>query len=256
MSLVSKTQFSCLMGAELGACALGLTKPPGNHDVSLDRNFSPQKPLENNHDPERSISLFTSSPTICYLAHTPTKITLTSPSGPHTAFKVFGSPASPSRPGIPSIFSAFQYPVPAEPQTEPHAAPALWDDIPPDTDILITHTPAYNHLDTTESGQHIGCVALNHALRRVRPRLAVCGHAHAARGAEHVTWGLEGDGTAETWIDPAPEGGRNCLVDLRGRAHDETCVVNCAVMTEGHWRSGHKVLNKPVVVDVELPVWE
>lgn len=218
--------------------------------MSLDTALPVTSPQSKQPDsPEKSISLLAASKTITYLTHNPTTITLTSPTGPKTTFKAFGSPSSPSRPGPPSYFSAFQYPRDPEPR--------LWDDIPPDTDVLVTHAPPHTHLDRTEDGLHIGCAALRRALRRVRPRLAVCGHVHAARGAEHVAWGAgEGEDVVETWVDPAPEGGRNCLVDLRGRSTGETCVVNCAVMTGAHPAGGHKRLNKPVVVDVELPVWE
>lgn len=58
------------------------------------------------------------------------------------------------------------------------------------------------------------------------------------------------------WVDPAPEGGKNCLVDLRMRDPGETCVVNCAIMMERDPERGHRRVNKPIVVDVELPVWE
>lgn len=60
----------------------------------------------------------------------------------------------------------------------------------------------------------------------------------------------------EAWVDPAPEGGKNCLVDLRTRDAGEMCVVNCAIMMERDSERGHRRLNKPIVVDVELPVWE
>ncbi|MBE3044103.1 hypothetical protein IMZ48_16335, partial [Candidatus Bathyarchaeota archaeon] len=170
------------------------------------------------------------------------------PSGPRTTFKLFASPASPGRPGPPSYFSAFQY---------PRDSPSPWDDIPADTDVLVAHAPPEGYVDKTEDGMHIGCADLRKAIRRVRPRLVVCGHVHAARGAEHVAWGAEeGEDTVETWVDPAPEGGKNCLVDLTRRGRGETCMVNCAVMTGAHPAGGHKPLNKPVVVDVELPVWE
>lgn len=61
----------------------------------------------------------------------------------------------------------------------------------------------------------------------------------------------------ETWVDPAPEGRKMCLVGLRRRIFGaETCVVNCAVMARSYPQGGHARLNKPIVVDMELPVRE
>ena len=57
-----------------------------------------------------------------------------------------------------------------------------WDLIPNDTDILITHGPAYYRLDKTMHGQNAGCMDLLTAIRRVRPQFFVCGHIHEAYG--------------------------------------------------------------------------
>jgi hypothetical protein len=98
--------------------------------------------------------------------------------GPRTTFKVFGSPYSPSR-GL----WAFGY--------EPEEADALWDQIPLDTDILITHTPPKYHCDESPAPRgSSGCGKLREALWRVRPRIAVCGHIHEAQGFEWVRWDL------------------------------------------------------------------
>lgn len=266
MAWMEKADFECkiVIGGVFGRLVSmwrnSSSHPLGNHDISLDRDFSNHHLAPKSRppqDPEMSIALFTSSPSITYLAHTSATIALTSPSGPRTTFKVFGSPSSAARPGVPSYFSAFQYSYGPEGDNKTQGAPSPWDAIPSDTDILITHTPPLAHVDRTESGHHVGCPSLRRALRRVRPRLAVCGHVHAARGAEHVTWGAsEAEDAVETWTDPAPVGGKNCLVDLRGRGAGETCVVNCAVTTERDPAGGHRGLNKPIVVDAELPVWE
>lgn len=58
----------------------------------------------------------------------------------------------------------------------------IWSLIPGDTDVLITHTPPYGILDSLNSGKHVGCVDLAHALQRVQPKLHVCGHIHEAYG--------------------------------------------------------------------------
>lgn len=58
-----------------------------------------------------------------------------------------------------------------------------WAKIPDDTDILITHGPPKGILDElTEEGHHAGSVALENAIRRIRPLLHVFGHVHECGG--------------------------------------------------------------------------
>jgi Icc-related predicted phosphoesterase len=57
-----------------------------------------------------------------------------------------------------------------------------WEMIPEDTDILITHGPAYGMLDHTIQGQQVGCVDLYHRIVKIRPKIHVCGHIHWAYG--------------------------------------------------------------------------
>lgn len=59
---------------------------------------------------------------------------------------------------------------------------AKWDLIPLDTDVLITHGPAYGILDKTMRGARVGCEDLLEAIMRIRPRLHVFGHIHEAYG--------------------------------------------------------------------------
>lgn len=51
------------------------------------------------------------------------------------------------------------------------------------TDILITHTPPQYHLDNG-----LGCAGLLEETWRIKPRLHVFGHIHAAHGRESVFW--------------------------------------------------------------------
>ena len=61
----------------------------------------------------------------------------------------------------------------------------VWDQIPNDVDVLITHGPPHKILDLTVSGDHAGCEALTDTLARVRPKLHIFGHIHEAYGEEH-----------------------------------------------------------------------
>jgi len=57
-----------------------------------------------------------------------------------------------------------------------------WVKIPGDTDILITHGPAYRMLDHTINGQMVGDEDLFNRILEVKPKLHCCGHIHWAYG--------------------------------------------------------------------------
>jgi hypothetical protein len=137
-------------------------------------------------------------------------VSLTKPDGPRTTFKVFGSPYSPEF-GL----WAFGY--------RETAAFDLWKQIPLDTDVVITHTPMKYHCDETVTRRAVGCEALRQMMWRVRPRLAVCGHIHEARGAELIKWDLSTPNISykedhvQTWQDPGEGNEKVSLIDLTGR---------------------------------------
>ena len=306
---------------------------------------------QNPQDSARCLSLLTSSHTITYLQHSRATIRLTDPDGPGTEFSVFGSPYSPEYGTW-----AFNY---HRPNYTPEASGAqnaaitslsaaeLWAAVPGETDILVTHTPAYTHCDDS-----LGCQDLRRTLARVRPRLHVCGHVHQGRGAERVKWDtgsldigndVASEASVEPWQDPNPDPGsaKISLVDLTARGgkrplaynalapprdlpdpsqqvscnlsllepdsrdwvgvggpagrndtpgtscisdlgttldnsmpilgvepqdttrpnsvgllgRRETCVINCSIMATGWPHIGGKRFNKPIVVDLDLPVW-
>lgn len=296
----------------------------GNHDITLDEAFYSEQGLyfhnNNPQNPRQCRALLTSSPSLTYLCHESATIRLQSPAGPHTEFRVFGSPFSP-RHGT----WAFYYDAPQN-YLRSSDLTTLWDEIPLETDVVITHTPPRSHCDETSERRATGCEAQRRALWRVRPRLAVCGHIHDGRGAERVTWDLSCQNIAYKekytthWQDPAEGNNKISLVDLTGKrapllANDgshpgrlsggaidlsrnspltfssipsdaqissvtsgsggdhgssrrdrtelvgrmgrqETCVINAAVMRSRYPHIGGKRFYKPIVVDVNLPVWE
>ena len=65
---------------------------------------------------------------------------------------------------------------------------SIWNQIPLDTDILITHGPPYGILDSTTRNEHVGCKVLYERLQLVKPKLHVFGHIHEAYGKQ------QGDG--------------------------------------------------------------
>lgn len=96
----------------------------------------------------------------------------------------------------------------------------VWDKIPLDTDILVTHGPPYDILDQVtlssrgDKFKHAGCEELLKAVMRVKPKLHVFGHIHG-------------------------EGGKQMTI---GR----TTFVNAAIMDEDY-----NPVNKPVRIILE-----
>ena len=71
----------------------------------------------------------------------------------------------------------------------------IWNRIPNDTDIVITHGPIYGYCDrTSRGGLNVGCADLYHRLNEVRPQLHFSGHIHEAYGYRHTDWGYAFNG--------------------------------------------------------------
>ncbi|KAK8859194.1 Metallo-dependent phosphatase-like protein [Apiospora arundinis] len=209
----------------------------GNHDTTVDAAFYAEHGAYFHHgqlqDVQACRDLLLQPPSVpehkqqqqqhkhqqwIYLEHEARTVRLTSPNGPRTEFTVFGSPWTPQ-------FESWAFQYTRHQEDDGLAASRVWNDIPLDTDVLITHGPSFGHRDETVGREAAGCEELRRAMWRVRPRLAVCGHIHEARGVERVRWDLEDRGVRykeevggiEAWVDPAPEGDKVCLVDLTGK---------------------------------------
>lgn len=250
----------------------------GNHDVTLDPNFYAEhgscfhKKLEN---PPECINIIKKEDSILFLNHESVVVKLTRPGGPRTAFKVFGSPFS--------KFSgrwAFGYDTAEEGER-------LWSGIPSDADVVVTHTPPFGYCDRhhQDDDASSGCKQLLDTLRNIRPMLSICGHVHESRGYERVLW--NGDsGAVSLAKEPLPptNSKKQSLIDLTGkkqpaiqntagistfsrngmqqdteviqRLRQEICIINAAIMAKSWPHVGGKQFNRPIVVDVNLPVCE
>lgn len=158
----------------------------GNHDVLLDEEFLAKYP-ERRYGQEKTkadldwgdvIYLQDSSVTLDFSSQATNHNEHESISTPVArAFNIYGSPLTPQY-GI----SAFQYP-PESPDLWHDKLSAQKDHLPPD--ILITHGPPKLHLDKRDF-HRAGCPYLSVEVARLRPRLHVFGHIHAAHGREEV----------------------------------------------------------------------
>jgi Icc-related predicted phosphoesterase len=71
----------------------------------------------------------------------------------------------------------------------------VWNTIPMDTDIVITHGPIYGYCDrTSREGLNVGCADLYHRLNEVKPQLHFSGHIHEAYGYRYTDWGYAFNG--------------------------------------------------------------
>lgn len=66
-----------------------------------------------------------------------------------------------------------------KPRNEIHK---VWDKIPADTDVLITHGPPLGILDKNIDGEPCGDEALLDAVQRVKPKYHIFGHIHQSSG--------------------------------------------------------------------------
>ena len=58
-----------------------------------------------------------------------------------------------------------------------------WNDIPDNTDILITHGPAFGYLDKIVGQyENLGCELLTKKIKQIKPKIHVCGHIHSGYG--------------------------------------------------------------------------
>jgi Icc-related predicted phosphoesterase len=146
-------------------------------DLDFDRKIM----IAGNHDWE-----FEKNPKDCEEMATNYGIDYLNDSGiVHNGIKIWGSPVQPEF--LSWAFNRARTLAEAQhkqiKEIKPH-----WDMIPKDTDILITHGPAYDRLDKVMSfhpsnpGVYVGCEELEKAIQRIRPVLHVCGHIHEARG--------------------------------------------------------------------------
>jgi len=81
-------------------------------------------------------------------------------------YKIYGSPVQPH-------FYDWAFNVRRERIGE------IWNQIPNDTEILITHGPPLGFGDCNEDNEHVGCEDLLNAIRnRVKPKIHAFGHIH------------------------------------------------------------------------------
>jgi Icc-related predicted phosphoesterase len=86
--------------------------------------------------------------------------------------KIYGSPWQPE-------FCDWAFNLPRNGE----ALKYVWSKIPEDVDILITHGPAFGHLDKVMGREeNIGCEMLRQRIDIIKPKIHVFGHIHSGYG--------------------------------------------------------------------------
>lgn len=88
----------------------------------------------------------------------------------------------------------------------------IYDTISDDTDVVITHGPAFEILDQSKWGDHCGSKTLKARLEAIKPKAHIFGHIHHSYG----------------------------ILDDKG-----TKFVNCSLLNDDY-----VMINKPVVIDI------
>jgi hypothetical protein len=151
----------------------------GNHDMSFDREILLRNKLA--HFEGRNVNDYDTScsegkpawleellgihlhPNVYYLENSSIDI---------EGLKIWGSPYSPTF-GYGWGFNV----------DRGYDAAQIWNQIPLDTDIVITHSPIYGYNDrTSNTNENVGCADLYHRLHEVKPHLHFAGHIHEGYG--------------------------------------------------------------------------
>ena len=126
----------------------------GNHD----RLFE--------NEPEQAIKLKDAyAPSAIYLQDSSFKI---------EGIKFYGSPWTPA-------FNNWAFNV----ERDSDAIEEKWNQIPDDTDVLITHGPPLGILDYTPYGGDVGCERMISKVLEVQPLIHVFGHVHSSYGHKY-----------------------------------------------------------------------
>lgn len=145
---------------------------PGNHDKCFDEKFWNDKALRNDRLRQKllgaeewapaEVKNFESKQGCYFLNHSSIEI---------EGINFFGSPWTPD---FHPQYWAFNY--------NKKTGETIWDTIPLNTDVLITHGPPFGYGDYTLSGDRVGCDFLLKKIREVKPKYSLFGHIHEDNG--------------------------------------------------------------------------
>ncbi len=152
----------------------------GNHDVTLDKSYYVATGAKRFHrkvsNPEEyaetCMNIVRSNASATYLEDTATHIEIPMGEGISRTFKIYGAPWQPE-------FCNWAFNL-----ERGQPLKNVWQKIPSDTEILITHGPPFSYGDSTADGFQCGCVDLLNTIAsfQTKPRIHIFGHIHEDYG--------------------------------------------------------------------------
>jgi len=134
----------------------------GNHDRSFDPKFNLDSQTKKPDWLEEKLAFLYDN--VYYLENSSVNI---------NGVNIWGSPITPWFHGDRWAFNRHRGPEIKE----------IWDTIPNNTDIIVTHGPVYGKLDFTEYDKlYVGCFELEKRIYSVKPKLHIGGHIHEGYG--------------------------------------------------------------------------
>lgn len=96
---------------------------------------------------------------------------------PENNIRIYGIPHTPE-------FYNWAFNVPRN----SHQMQEIMNKIPDNTDILVTHGPAYGILDTVTGRPYdnLGCEVLTERIKEIKPKIHICGHIHSGYGYRFI----------------------------------------------------------------------
>lgn len=235
---------------------------PGNHDLTLDREYYAKhgqlhgpRPAYSEGTLDEIQDLYTGEAAreagIVYMVEGSRTFTL----GNGATFTVYASAYQPEfwnwafgYPRDHDRFNQFESASDDSVRAETNAANPVPDE---GIDIMVTHGPPLGILDQTHRGEAVGCKHLRRAVERCKPRLHVFGHIHEAAGAIRKDWSRPASGEQHIQHPQREEasGQVNTAYDaLDLKTGQQTLFINGSIMslgyrpTQPHW-----------TVDIVLP---
>lgn len=224
---------------------------PGNHDLTLDRDFCATHSLlhgwtrpHTQEDLDSALNTYTDPEAhaagVRYLVEGVQTFTLDN----GTRFTIYASAYTPE-----FCDWAFAYPRSVDRFTTAGVHPSI--------DIMVTHGPPWGILDTTLDARPVGCEHLRRAVFRSRPLLHCFGHIHEASGTARIDWSHSGGEDTRVKLghnvsqDTAKSSEqRFSYLDMTGVSHGQaTRFINASIMNVKY-----EPVQKPWLVDLMLPV--
>lgn len=238
---------------------------PGNHDLSLDREYCARHPLfyawdhlHTQEELDQAYELYTNQDAtdagIVYMVEGTRSFHLAN----GAMLKIYVSAYTPEFYDWGFPYNRDEDRFNSSKDSAPNQqVPDFDEDVDAAVTLMITHGPPKGILDQTSRGETVGCDHLMRAVSRCKPTLHCFGHIHEAWGQHRIRWAdvnhetRQPDTQVQNRLLPltSEQTEQVGYIDASSVQHgQETIFVNASIMT-----LAYKPEQKPWVVDLALP---